>query len=628
MIIINILLPLAVGLIFIFYKKIKYYSFSVITSTLCLINSILLFFSKYEKYEIKIRWVDLLNLDIVLSNTIISSINIFLASFFTFIIVVFSGKVLENVKNNTYFSFIFFILSFTNLLFLSRNLILVLICWGILGIIVYFMIRFTTQKDEFTTATKTITILGITDFCLFVGIIMFIISIKNYEIKNLALNPENYSIIYTLLIVGTLGKIGIIPFHNWIPDTSEKLPSSINAYLIAAIDKIVGFYLLLIIVKDIFVFKQNILLMTLGSFTVIVGVFMALQQHNLKKLLSYHSISQVGYIIVSIFTGTTLGLIGAIFHMINNTIYKTLLFLSSDMIEKTTKNTELSQPKGLVKFLPYSFVFTFVAALSISGIPPFNGFFSKWIIYQSVIDILINTKSLLIVFVLISLIFGSALTLASFVKVIYSLFLSKSQQSEILQNNKYEKFYSIFPMSILTLLCLIFGILSYEIPISKIIKPMLNIKDISSIGLWNAKIAFYLLVVGFIFGSIIYLITVNKPRKVKNYLLAEDEKLKDSVIPATDFYLTIKETYPFSVIYHFAEQKLLDFYNWFLGIISLLSIIIKKIVELEIFDMYIFGKKVVFYFAEKLSKLHNGNLHFYLSFVFIGILIIFLIFIL
>lgn len=619
---INIFLPIIAGLVFLLFKKPKVYLLSVVVATLCLLSSISLFFSKNE---VVIRWVKILNLNIILSNDTISSLNVFLVSFFAFIVIIFSKEVLKDVKENTYFSFIFFILAFTNLIFFSKNLIILLIFWEILGIVVYLMIRFINKNDEYAVATKTLTILSITDFCLLLGIVLLFINTNKFTLGDFNLNVKDNPLIFTLLVIGSLGKIGCVPFHNWVPNTAEKLPSALSGYLIGAIDKIIGFYLLVRIVKDIFIFTQHTFLMVLGALTILIAVFMALHQHNLKKLLSYHAISQVGYIILGISTGTTLGIIGGIFHMLNNTIYKTLLFLSSDVVEKTTGDVELSNPKGLAKVLPYSFVFTLIAALSISGIPPFNGFFSKWLIYQAVVERIITTKSFVVILVLISAMFGSALTLASFVKVIHSLFLSNSSVDDVHFEKKYEKFNSILSMGILSVLCLVFGIFAYEIPIKNIVNPMLNIKDFSIIGNWDAKIAFYLLILGFTVGIVIYLLLVDKLRKVKNYVLAEEEKLKDSTIPATDFYLTIVETYPFSIIYHFAEQKLLDFYNWFYGIISLLALIAKSVIQLEIFDIYIFGKKIIFKIGESFSKLHSGNLHSYLSWVFLSIAILLLI---
>ncbi|MCX7940527.1 MAG: hypothetical protein N2555_01980, partial [Endomicrobia bacterium] len=227
---------------------------------------------------------------------------------------------------------------------------------------------------------------------------------------------------------------------------------------------------------------------------------------------------------------------------------------------------------------------------------------------------------------------GSALTLASFIKVVYSLFLSSSEETfektNIPKKGSYEKFYTILPMGILAVLCFIFGVFAFEIPINRIIRPMLTLESFHTIGEWNAKVAVLFILLGIIFGFVIYLLFVKRPRVVKSYMLGEEEKIKGSVIPATDFYLSIKETYPFSLIYHLAEQKLLDFYNWFYGIVSFLAFTVKSIVQLEIFDVYAFGKKIVFRVGSVFSSLHSGNLHTYLAWVFISILILTLIFIL
>ncbi|MCX7957245.1 MAG: proton-conducting transporter membrane subunit [Endomicrobia bacterium] len=622
-----IVVPLIVGLISLFFKKSKMlYWLSLISTSICLFTSWIILFSPNR--QLLIKWLEKLNFNIILQNDFASSINVILASFFAFIIVVFSKRMLSNVKANIYYSFILLFLAFTNLTILSKNLFIFLISWEILGLLTYLLIRFVTDKDEFSVATKTLVILGITDFCLLVGSILLFVSTGDYIIKDFGLDIGSNSLLFTLLTISALGKLGAVPFHNWIPDTAEKLPSALMGYLVGAIDKIIGIYWLTIILKDIFVLQQHNILMFIGSLTILIAVFMALQQHNLKKLLSYHAISQIGYMILGISTGTIIGIVGGIFHMVNNTIYKTLLFLSSGVVEQTAGDIELSHPKGLTKFLPYSFIFTIVAALSISGIPPFNGFFSKWIIYQSVIESIFKSKSILAVLALISAMFGSALTLASFVKVLHSLFLSKPEKEIVIKEEKFEKFFFIFPMATLALLCIIFGIFAYEVPIRYIIYPTLKINSLSIFGNWNAKLSAYLIFAGVLLGFIIYILFVDKPRKVKTYLLGEEDKLKDSIIPATDFYLTIAETYPFSVIYEFAKNKLLDFYSWFYGIISLLSFLIKFVIQLEVFDVYILGKKVIFKISENLSKLHNGNLHSYLSWVFVGILVLFLAFIL
>ncbi|MCX7941374.1 MAG: proton-conducting transporter membrane subunit, partial [Endomicrobia bacterium] len=442
--------PLILGIITLFLKKVKAYWLSLIVSIFSFIISVSLYFSKEE---VIINWLPELNAVLMLSNDNLASICVILTSFFTLTVIFFSKNILQKFRENIYFSNILLTFAVSNIIILSKNLIIILIFWGILGLLVYFMIRFITkEEDEFNIASKTLIILGVTDFCFFLGMILLITSANTYLLDKLNLDVKNNTLIFSLLTIGALGKLGVVPFHNWIPDAAYKIPSAVSGYLIGAIDKIVGIYWLVRVTKDIFVLTQHNFLMLVGALTILIAVFMALQQHNLKKLLSYHAVSQVGYMIIGISTGSVIGIIGGVFHMINNTIYKTLLFLSSDMVEKTTGDVELSHSKGLARILPYSFWSTLIAALSISGIPPFNGFFSKWLIYQALVEKIITTKSIVAMITIISTMFGSALTLASFIKVVYSLFLSSSEETfektNIPKKGSYEKFYTILPMGI------------------------------------------------------------------------------------------------------------------------------------------------------------------------------------
>src|SRR4030043_302870 len=203
------------------------------------------------------------------------------------------------------------------------------------------------------------------------------------------------------------------------------------ALLPAAIDKLLGIYLLVIIVRQIFVLQSaalSLILAMIGAATIIIAVMIAMVQHNLKKLLSYHAVSQVGYMILGIATGTAVGIAGGTFHMLNHAIYKCCLFLCGGAVEQQSGTAELDNLGGLGKKMSITFSACLVAALSIFGIPPFNGFVSKWMIYQGVIEMGTTQAGGLAKLWPIWLtcaMFGSALTLASFVKLIHSVFLSR-----------------------------------------------------------------------------------------------------------------------------------------------------------------------------------------------------------
>lgn len=623
MVLLLLLIPIIFGLLVLLVNKFRYF-LSLLAAAIIFVLSIFLTLGKINS-QYMVLWISNYNINLVLSADNLSFISVLLISFFGLVVILYSKKIVNYINERVYFSLILFILGFSNLLLLSKNLIVLLISCEFLAILVYILIRFATKKDEYQLATKAIYITGFTDFCLFLGIVMLYTITGSFELKVFSLDSKKYSFVFALLTIGALGKIGSVPFHNWIPDVAEKLPGNILGYLIGALDKIIGMYLLIRIVKDIFIFTQHSVLMFVGVITILVAVFMALVQHNLKKLLSYHAISQVGYMILGISTGNIFGIFGGVFHMINNAIYKTLLFLSSDIVEQATTDTELSEPKGLINYLPITFILTLIASLSISGIPPFNGFFSKWLIYQGIIEVA-TKKNIVAIICIVGAMFGSALTLASFIKVLYSVFLSKSLK-EVSQEIKENKFLvNLVPLLILATLCLVFGIWAYEIAIKFIVGPMLNFRLKETLGIWNSGTATLLILIGLVLGWLFYIALNIKPRNVSPYLLGEEQKIKDSYVPATDFYLSIIETYPFSIIYTFAEHKLLDFYNLAVGIINVISHIIKWLLDIEIFDIYKIGKRLVFSFGRILSKLHNGNLHFYLSWIFLGILILALIY--
>ena len=154
---------------------------------------------------------------------------------------------------------------------------------------------------------------------------------------------------------------------------------------------------------------------------------MALVQHNYKRLLGFHAVSQVGYMILGFGLGSAIGIAAGLFHMINNALYKSGLFLSAGCVEYRTGKEDIDDLGGLSKVMPVTFIASLVFAMSISGIPPFNGFASKWMIYQGIIDFGSGSglPNKLWVIWLGSAVLGSALTLASFIKFIGGIFLGR-----------------------------------------------------------------------------------------------------------------------------------------------------------------------------------------------------------
>jgi len=192
------------------------------------------------------------------------------------------------------------------------------------------------------------------------------------------------------------------------------------------------------------------ILKILGILSMVVGVLLALYQWDYKRLLAYHSISQIGYIILSIGLGTPLGLLGGLFHLINHSIFKSLLFLTSGAVEYATGTRDLRKMGGLKEKMPVTAISSFIASMSIAGIPPFNGFWSKLIIILACIQSGNFFSGLIAVIV-------SLLTLASFLKIQKYAFFGEL-------NPKYNEvkevpFSMCISMIILAILCVFTGLL-------------------------------------------------------------------------------------------------------------------------------------------------------------------------
>ena len=185
-----------------------------------------------------------------------------------------------------------------------------------------------------------------------------------------------------LFICGLFIKGGLVPFHGWLPDAYSQAPSAVSVLLAGIITKVSGIYTLIRLTTVIFGLTQNIksALLLVGIISMLFGAFAALTQSNFKRMLAYSSISQVGYIIAGLGTGVALGVIGAIFHFFNHAIFKSLLFVNSAAVEKSTGTVNMDEMGGLSEKMPVTGATSLVGFLSTSGMPPLAGFWSKLMI--------------------------------------------------------------------------------------------------------------------------------------------------------------------------------------------------------------------------------------------------------
>jgi multicomponent Na+:H+ antiporter subunit D len=185
------------------------------------------------------------------------------------------------------------------------------------------------------------------------------------------------------MFIGGFGlKAALVPFHAWLPDAHPSAPAPISAMLSGVLIKTIGIYAMARVMLNIIGLTPMIstILLVLGTVSMVVGVLLCMGQDDIKRFLAYSSISQVGYIVLGIGLGTRLGIAAALFHLINHAVFKSLLFLNAGAIEYSTGTRDLNKMGGLRQKMPVTSTTAIIGSMSIAGIPPFAGFWSKLLI--------------------------------------------------------------------------------------------------------------------------------------------------------------------------------------------------------------------------------------------------------
>jgi multicomponent Na+:H+ antiporter subunit D len=202
-----------------------------------------------------------------------------------------------------------------------------------------------------------------------------------------------------LFIMGFGLKAALVPFHAWLPDAHPSAPAPISAILSGLLIKVSGVYALTRIFFNVFGLTPALseVLMWTAMVSIVVAALLALGQPDMKRMLAYSSISQVGYVVLGLGLGTPLGIAGGLFHLFNHAVAKGLLFLNSGAVQQATGTRELDQMGGLAKRMPLTAGTSIVGSLSISGVPPLAGFWSKLLIIIALVQARQSTLAVLAV---------------------------------------------------------------------------------------------------------------------------------------------------------------------------------------------------------------------------------------
>ena len=321
-----------------------------------------------------------------------------------------------------------------------------------------------TAKGALEAAFKYLVVGSMGSTCILVGTIMLYAQVHTLNFAQLsALIPGNLNnatkLAFALLFIGFATKAFIVPFHPLAADAHGAAPASISVLISGVLTKS-GIYgiirLCYFLFQSMGLGTVQFMLVFFGCMSMFICVTMALAQHDFKRLLAFHSISQIGYVLTAVGLCTALGISAGLYHAMNHTLFKGLLFLAAGAVLHQTGTTDLDRLGGLSRKMPWTTVLFLIGAFSISGIPPFNGFASKWMIYQATYEKAVESGNIGFLLVTIIALITSVLTLASFVKVSQSVFFG--QLPKEYENVKEVSFGMRFAMCIFALLCVLTGL--------------------------------------------------------------------------------------------------------------------------------------------------------------------------
>jgi hydrogenase-4 component B len=421
-----------------------------------------------------------------------------LAGFFNLTLAILAGavsiysfsylKAFEGKRNIGFFGFLFnlLLLSLT-IVFTCANAFLFLIGWEVMALVAYGLVTFYHEDQESRRAGLLYVVMAHIDAgCLLLGFALLMhvggsADFARFRTAAAQLSGGQQAVAFVLFFLGFGIKAGVIPFHIWLPAAHPVAPSNISSLLSGIVLKAGIYGMARIFLEGLGVLPSwaGLLVLIVGVGSAVLGVLYALMEHDLKRLLAYHSIENIGIILIGLGAAlvfraaghpqlAAVALIAAMFHTLNHAIFKCLLFLGAGSVLHSTGTRNMEELGGLIRPMPATAFCFLIGAVAISGLPPLNGFVSEWLTYQSLLAGFGATGGLTrILFPLAGsmLALTGALAAACFVKAFGITFLALPRGAESRQVHEAPRS-MLVGMGWLTMACLALGLgVSWFLPV-------------------------------------------------------------------------------------------------------------------------------------------------------------------
>jgi formate hydrogenlyase subunit 3/multisubunit Na+/H+ antiporter MnhD subunit len=519
-----------------------------------------------------------------------------------------------------------------------------LICWESMTLTSYFLVTFEAENAASQRAgLKYFIITHGATLCMVAAALLLwrtsgsfaFDAIRQTLLALLAARPILAHTIILLFFLGFATKAGVLPMGDWLPDAHPVAPSGMSATLSGALVKL-GIYGLIRVFCSFLVASPSlrtwgIVLSLAGTGSLFVGTLTALRQIDTKRLMAFHTIGQIGYICLGLGVGVyslglypavaTIAIAGTILHAVNHACFKSCLFLGAGSVLYHTGKRDMDQLGGLARFMPFTTGTTAIASLSIAGVPPLNGFTSKWLIVAACL--LAGMRFPLFLMLALIALFISLATLASFLKVLASVFLGKADESSAIDEVPMSM---IVPQVALAGLCVLLGVFpqlvlrfighaieaATAVPLAGLqttgLWSGLRLMDGSAVGFWSPLAIVAALAVLALLAYAIQRAGQAQTRSVPVWYCGEEHSPASVRYPASSLYLPFKhalpEIYPRGKVHapSFPAflRRALDFDQW----------------------LYTPTVKAIDRSADRVSRTHVGIPQIYLLWIVIGAVVV------
>lgn len=361
-----------------------------------------------------ILYADILAVFMAAVSTLISAIIIF-----------YSFSYIAHYENqNEYYSMVVLFLGAMMGIIFSANLIFLYIFWEITAIASWRLIGFFRKRTDILRADKAFLVTVFGALAMLLGFIAIFVQTGSFDlavIKQAAAVKPLSNVAIGLILVGILSKSATLPFHTWLPDAGVA-PSPVTALLHAAILVKIGLYVfarLFVVNINPGSFWQNYVPWIAGI-SAIICAGAALRETDLKRLIAYSTISQIGFIFLGLAIGNSIGIIGGLLYILTHGLAKAGLFLCAGIVEQNTGTKDITKLGGLIKTMPLTALAFIFCAFSVMGIPPFGGFFAKYLVFSGAVTS--GRLGVTAIFLI-----GAVMTIVYLLRVFFLVFLGESK---------------------------------------------------------------------------------------------------------------------------------------------------------------------------------------------------------